>query len=211
MALALARGARAETTFFSPARGEALAPGSIVEARWASPCRARRLDADEAELVLSLDGGRTFPIRISAELPVCASRLRWIVPALPTGHARLGLRLGSEGRDETEVIEVIGEEFRILPDPGGRSEELFWRAAEAWTRPAIEIETADELLGLSMSPEPKVLPATESVPDADDSGPSGGLRPRGWHRLSTNSSTKDRVASIPPAVSRSASPLPLRE
>ena len=161
--------------------------------------------------MLSLDGGLSFPIRISAELSLCSSRLRWTVPALPTAHARLGLRIGSEGREETELIEAVGEEFSILPDPDGRAEELFWRAAEAWTRPAIDIEEADALLGLSMSPQPRVLPAPDSLPDADDSGPPGVSAPRDWQRLSPSGANADRVSPISPEISRFSAPLPLRE
>src|SRR5512147_730734 len=74
VSIAAAFAARGEATspFLSPARGEALAPGSIVEVRWASACAsAPEGRADEAEVVLSLDGGLTFPIRVSNELHPC--------------------------------------------------------------------------------------------------------------------------------------------
>ena len=86
---ARARGAAGSSeAFASPSRGEILAPGSILEVRWTAACdgateredgrdrvereREPMREVDEAELVLSLDGGLTFPIRVSTELSPCA-------------------------------------------------------------------------------------------------------------------------------------------
>jgi hypothetical protein len=148
--------AKGEERFSSPDRGEALLPGSVIETAWALDCRAVVPEADEAELVLSLDGGRTFPVRVSSEVSVCASRFRWRVPALPTGRARLALRIGSRGGERTETLRVVSAEFTILPDPEGRREELYARGSEWWTRPALSLETADDLLSRTISAHGRV-------------------------------------------------------
>ncbi len=140
-----------ETTFLSPGAGEALAPGAIVEVRWQSLCTARTGEVDEAEIVLSLDGGRTFPVRVSPELRPCATRFLWKVPALAAAHARLALRVGSEERSETETIEILSRDFRILAEPDGRVEQLRRRAAEWWTPSPPASLTAEDLFETSMS------------------------------------------------------------
>lgn len=134
--------------FAAPARGEILAPGAFVEVRWqrTEPCDSEptaelerqgerdgspEREENEAELVLSLDGGTTFPIRVSGEISPCASRFTWRVPALPTSQARLGLRTGDE-RDEDERIELVSGAFAILPDPERRPETLHARGGEWW-------------------------------------------------------------------------------
>ena len=141
----------------SPGSGEALAPGAVVEVRWASLCDAmarpgEKREIDEAEVVLSLDGGRTFPIRVTPELRPCATRFLWTVPALPTVHARLALRAGSEERDATETLEILSGEFRILADPDGRVEKLRRHVNEWWIPPPPVALTAEDLLDRMMSP-----------------------------------------------------------
>jgi hypothetical protein len=144
-----ASGVAGREAFTLPARGEILAPGAIVEVRWSAACDARDAAEDfgrersgrdaaserqdnEAELVLSLDGGLTFPIRVSGDLSPCASRFAWRVPALPTSQARLGLRTGDDERDDEERIEVVSATFAILPDPERRPETLYARGGEWW-------------------------------------------------------------------------------
>jgi hypothetical protein len=152
--VALVTVARADTPterFLSPARGEALAPGAIVEVRWTSFCAGRTGRIDEAEIILSLDGGLTFPIRVSQELDPCETRFLWRVPMLATGRARLALRTGSEGFGETERIALTSADFRILSDLDGRVQELYRRAAEWWTPPEATFLTAEDLFGGAMS------------------------------------------------------------
>lgn len=141
----------------SPGAGESLAPGAVIEVRWASLCDVQSQsgtgrEIDEAEVVLSLDGGRTFPIRVTPELRPCTTRFLWTVPALPTVHARLALRAGSEERDATETLKILSGEFRILSDPDGRVEKLRRHVNEWWIPPPPAALSAEDLLGRSMSP-----------------------------------------------------------
>ena len=108
----LASSARGEERFLSPDAGEALAPGSTVEVRWSSVCladpdRDSQEQQDEAELILSYDGGLTFPVRVSQEISPCASHYTWRVPSIASDRVRLALRVGREERgDEEEEMEA---------------------------------------------------------------------------------------------------------
>lgn len=67
--------------------------GEIIEVRWQGVPR----EADEMELLLSLDGGRHFDQHISPEMDPRLGVYRWRVPDLPCADARLMLRYGEEG------------------------------------------------------------------------------------------------------------------
>jgi hypothetical protein len=78
---------------------------------------------DEMELVLSLDGGRTFPHCVSRDLPPGSSRAVWTAPDLPSSRAVLGVRTGGRGREERVVavsapFEIVAPE-REAPNPNG--------------------------------------------------------------------------------------------
>ncbi len=164
-AMAVVPAASAAERFTAPQSGESLAPGSIVEVRWTPLCdRLPAREIDEAEIVLSLDGGRTFPVRVTPELKPCSAAFLWKVPALPAAHARLALRAGEEERDADERIEILSADFRILPDPDGRVEQLRRRAAEWWTPSAPAMLSAEDLLENTMSPAGReiVPPGTRS-------------------------------------------------
>ncbi len=191
--------ALAEVRFLSPGSGEALSPGTIVEVRWTSLCGAAREGRlDESELVLSLDGGRTFPVRVSPELRACASRFLWKVPALPADHARLALRAGAEERDETEAIEVLTSDFRILPDPDGRVEELRRRTAEMWTPFDPSALTAEDLLEQALSAARSEIGVPTALPEAAMPTPSTAPRPGG-------AANRTSIARVDPASRVSSS------
>ena len=119
-----------------------------MEVRWSSPCRAgEEHEGTEAELVLSLDSGFTYPVRVSSEISPCAARFLWQVPSLSASHARLALRVGDgEDDEESEEIALVSEPFTILPDPDGRVEPMYPRASEWWTPQAPAALDADDLL-----------------------------------------------------------------
>ncbi|HEY1434201.1 MAG TPA: hypothetical protein VGG65_02440 [Thermoanaerobaculia bacterium] len=211
-ALAPATWAQATDGFLSPARGESLAPGSIVEVSWASLCGAGRgREIDEAEIVLSLDGGKTFPIRVTPELKPCAARYLWKVPALPAAHARLALRAGADEREATESIEILSADFRILPDPDGRVEQLRRRAAEWWIPAAPAVLSAEDLLERTMSAARDEISLPTLLPDAamPTSSPSA-LRPSRV-AVSTAPARLQAVALLTHVPARGAgAPTPLR-
>lgn len=204
--------ARAEA-FLSPGSGEALAPGSIVEVRWTSLCEsAPGREIDEAELVLSLDGGKTFPIRVTPELRPCTSRFLWKVPALASEHVRLAVRAGAEERDAEERIEVVSADFRILPDPDGRVEQLRRRVAEWWTPAAPAVLSAEDLLDRTMSPaRPEIgQPGRLAEAAIPPSYPNAiRLERAAAHTVSARLEAANRVSLAPARVAGAPTPLRL--
>jgi hypothetical protein len=93
-----------------------------------------RAGVEERELILSLDGGKTFPLRLTGEIGPGDRATSWRVPALPTEHAVLALREGGDGIEEGIV--AVSAEFVIVPGPGVPAEELRFRDGEWKTREA---------------------------------------------------------------------------
>ena len=98
----------------------AVSVGQTLEIRWSGVPAT----AEEIELVLSLDGGRSFHLRVSDRLEGRVETWRWRVPDLPTRSARLMLRMGDRAG---EHIVALSPTFEILsggsvprPDPGVR-------------------------------------------------------------------------------------------
>jgi hypothetical protein len=96
----------------APLAGSTLAAGSTAELEWAPLADFDRLSkVEEWEAFLSLDGGATFPLRITPHLDQDLRRIAFQVPPVPTGDARILLRFGDEHR-ETAV--VLPEGFSIV-------------------------------------------------------------------------------------------------
>lgn len=204
-ALALAP-ALAADSFLSPARGEVLTPGQVVEARWDVSCSAAPPSADEAELVLSLDGGSVFAIRVSRELSACQERLRWTVPALPTEKGRLALRRGVEGREESETLSVMSETFVILPDPEGRLEDLHPGRGESWVEQDFAFEEAEDFLRGSICAAGNLVARDPYAPDAESGEVSGLVAPASRPRTFRDSAAVARNLEL--GAARSPRPVP---
>jgi hypothetical protein len=102
----------------APAHGAVLTAGSAVALAWKPLPAAGPLAGlpqwDEWEAFLSVDGGVTYPFRITPHLDGDLRRVLWEVPHLPTRDARLLLRLGDERR---ETAFALPQRFTILADP----------------------------------------------------------------------------------------------
>jgi hypothetical protein len=99
----------------APQAGATLAGGSTVELEWAPLARSGQMPgAEEWEAFLSLDGGATYPVRITPHLDQDLRRIRWRVPPIPTADARILLRFGDERR-ETAV--ELPARFAIAASP----------------------------------------------------------------------------------------------
>ena len=114
------------------------------------------------ELVLSLDGGATFPIRVTGELSTDARALTWRVPALPTDRAVLALRAGDDGDDESETILAQSEPFAIAADLEAGPERLYAVAHEWRTRDALD--------GAPVRTTPRDLAPSSGGPEVSSAG-----------------------------------------
>ena len=155
--------------FRSPEAGAALRAGDTVAVAWEAPCD--RAETDEIELVLSVDDGMTFQVRVTPELSACARRFEWRVPDLPTTTGRLALRIGREGDRGSERIVTVSHRFTIVPS-GDTGAALSRGAIEWWTDQALFDVTVEDWLDGSMRCCPAWHAASDSAPDADESGPA---------------------------------------
>lgn len=113
------RSAPAAVRLLEPADGTVLAGGSTATLAW-EPGPGMTLDrVEEWEAFLSLDGGSSWPIRITPHLDIALRRVTFPVPAVPSADVRLLLRIG----DETEEVpftvpgafEIDAQASAILP------------------------------------------------------------------------------------------------
>ena len=78
----------------SPKPGEVLVPGQIVRVQWKADFPNVDLAMCEAEVFLSLDGGRTFYMRLMESRNPRLQYFDWTVPNTPTNEAVLDIRFG---------------------------------------------------------------------------------------------------------------------
>jgi hypothetical protein len=111
--------ASAGTRLLAPRAGAELAAGSLAEVAWEGSPPA---GAEEWEAFLSLDGGRTYPLRITPHLDLGIRRFTVRVPPFPTRDARVLLRFGDERREvEIETAQrfaIVAAAAALPPDLG---------------------------------------------------------------------------------------------
>ena len=103
--------------------------GEMVALRWG----ALPAGAEEFEILLSLDDGHTWHVRVTPELDAGATRYLWRVPDLPAARARLRVRFGRGSAEiacePTALFRIIGAaaaigdragEERFAEDPSPR-------------------------------------------------------------------------------------------
>ena len=177
-----------------------LEPGSSVVVTW--PREMAGPGYDEMELVLSVDGGRSFPLRVTRRIEPSDAGFSWTVPYLPAGHARLALRAGVDGEEDAETIVGLSEDFAIAPS--SRIEEVFRVGEEERTRDALEGAVPprpDSALGgrpsLTMSPDLPEASGPNPPPDSDSSRVRAG-RDTGSADAATGPSRPNPPRSVAP-------------
>src|SRR5206468_13129986 len=100
--------------FAIPAAARPLRGGSTETMTMPLPLRQVPPDAQEWEAFLSLDGGAHYTIRITPHLDLAVRRVRWVVPNVDAGAARIKIRVGDERRETSFELPEI---FAIARDP----------------------------------------------------------------------------------------------
>lgn len=83
-------------TLILPTAGAVLYPGQRVRVEWSATLPPTKAGMCEAELFLSLDGGRTFTYCITPQMDPNVRYFYWTVPNMPTKYAVLDIRFGCE-------------------------------------------------------------------------------------------------------------------
>lgn len=123
----------------APLAGTALVGGTTAEIAWRPAAGFDALaGANEWEAFLSVDGGRTYPVRLTPHLDLDRRRFAFRVPDLPSAEVRLLLRIGDE-RAERAVR--LATPLRIVrpasPAPVGIEAAIAADAASAPGEPAL--------------------------------------------------------------------------
>ena len=108
--------------------------------------------------MLSLDGGRTYPVRVSPELEAREGGYRWRVPDLPAARARLMLRLGGEAGERAGAL---SREFRIVHAEGVPRPELGFHEGQLWT--GLDPPVGPARAGITRD-EPRLEDLADEVP-----------------------------------------------
>ncbi len=198
---------QAEGRFLAPGAGAALESGATARVAWSLPETGDR-EPDEMELVLSLDGGRTFPIRVTRNLPPQTRSFAWRVPTLPTAHAQLALRTGEDG---TEEIELVGDEFLIEIGPGAQLEPTTQVAGEWRTRDALDDDCGHPLSPpASLAGAPGTIDRIPQIPAALTPKPPLVAVAVPRHDGRVEAATSPPARPIGPTLQRTPSAAPMR-
>lgn len=181
----------------SPADGTELTAGSLATIEWKGLDLPPR--AHEWEAFLSVDGGRTWPLRVTPHLDLSIRRFSFRVPGFPTRDARLLLRFGDEerevGMEAPQRFVIVGDIRAWRPPPtrvlgrGERARET-GQGTVAWVEGSREGGDLREVV--SWRPDPSVHRVE----------PGGSL----WIPLLAPGPAHDGVP--PPALSGQPLPLP---
>jgi hypothetical protein len=105
-----------QVRLLSPGDAAILQAGTMATLEWAP---LADLDGEEKwaewEAFLSLDGGATYPVRVTPHLDRDLRRVSFQVPGFPTRNARLLVRVGDERR---ETAYELPQRFAVVAAPG---------------------------------------------------------------------------------------------
>ena len=176
----VAQTARAHSLHLSSAPpGATLVAGERVTVSWSGLPDG----VDEVELLLSVDGGESFPLRLTESFDPGPASTTWLVPAIATRSARLRLRIGRDGREEDGGDSAA---FAIAVLPASRPPRLLYRQGEWWIAEGTAPASAGpgpggpvELHGTGGTFAPAVVPDhvnADASPGTGLSGDGAGIR-----------------------------------
>jgi hypothetical protein len=163
----------------APEAGTALVAGGTAELAWEPlPAFAALEEVEEWEAFLSLDGGATYPFRLTPHLDQDVRRFRWRVPAVPTDDARLLFRFGDERRETAvalaqrfvvaapDVPAPLGDESvafrRVSPRLAGEPALPGQRGVVAWVEGSRRGTALREVVGRQLA----TIAPTQALPDS---------------------------------------------
>ncbi|HET9765430.1 MAG TPA: hypothetical protein VFS60_01210 [Thermoanaerobaculia bacterium] len=163
----------------APDAGTALVAGGTAELAWEPlPSFAALDEVEEWEAFLSLDGGRTYPFRLTPHLDQDVRRFRWRVPPVPTEDARLLFRFGDERRETAvamaqrfviaapDVPAPLGDEGvafrRVSPRLAGEPALPGQRGVVAWVEGSRRGTALREVVGQQLA----TLAPAQALPDS---------------------------------------------
>lgn len=201
-----------------PGAGAVWTAGESATLAWKpGPGFGRAADLEEWEVFLSVDGGLTFPVRLTPHLDLTRRSVEVRVPDLPTENGRLLLRVGDE-REERSIevpitLRIVAAGRRgaaasasvrpgrsLVPGEAARADgrpTLYWsdgaRDGSGWREREAALP-APESLSAALAPAgPLLLPAAASSGRAD-------LAPRDPARFAPAPATD---AGVPPPAAPS--------
>jgi hypothetical protein len=140
-----------------PAAAGVIHPGEVIELRWRGVPRG----AEEMELLLSLDGGRTYAVRVTPDLDTDRGAFSWRVPPFPSRQARLAMRINLAGR---EVFAGLSAPFRIAPDRRAAPWTMRAHGGDLWLGGPEGAAAADVGRELTAgAPRPRISPLWPSL------------------------------------------------
>ena len=171
-------------------RVDAVRPGDEIRIGWSAGSNA----IEELELLLSVDGGRHYALRISPELDPRVGAYVWRVPNLAAADARVRIRFHRDGR---EADGAPSESFRIAGERTSAAalvaENLWWANPRALDVPGARdaLAPAAQSLGVHVSSRTPAIPSR-----AQDLAP-GSARAAGF-------AAAERGAESPPVTASPA-------
>ena len=104
----------------APAGGQVLVAGSLAELAWEPGADLEAWPrAREWEAFLSLNGGETFPLRITPHLELSENRVSFRVPQLAAEDVRILLRVGDETEERSQPVpfkwRIVSHGASVIP------------------------------------------------------------------------------------------------
>ena len=190
-----------------PSAGDELVAGSVAAIEWEGLYVPEH--ADEWEAFLSLDGGRTWPLRVTPHLDISIRRFEFRVPDLPTREARILLRFGDERREvevgTPQMFSIARGPVRVAPPPRqvlsrGERGVVVWvegtRSGEG-LREVVAVDLDAEMRGVSAAGRLVLPPGAPVSPRISLAPPAASPDPAPRPVFQASEKREPRPAAVP--------------